>query len=175
MKTDPSLAQLYEDLANHFARQGEFRQRDQCLVLAADAALTAGMPQEAERLRRRLLLTNPHHLLRPYGSMAEAMQSSDVRDYVSDLRTQWPPETLGKLLNQPPADAPVAPVPPTAPIARASAPKPAPPKRAAPPAEEPVEERVTPAAYALAMVMLGVGVALASGLAFIGLVLPFLE
>src|SRR5687768_7076101 len=72
MSTPASLAQMYEDLANHFARQGESRQRDQCLVLAADAALTAGMPLEAERLRKRLLLTNPNHLLRPYATMSEA-------------------------------------------------------------------------------------------------------
>jgi hypothetical protein len=98
MQTVESLPSMYEDLANHFARQGESRQRDQCLVLAADAAHRAGMTQEAERLRKRLLLTNPHHLLRPYTSMGEAMQSSDVRDYVLDLRKQWPPENVEKML-----------------------------------------------------------------------------
>jgi hypothetical protein len=98
MQTVESLPSMYEDLANHFSRQGESRQRDQCLVLAADAAHRAGMTQEAERLRKRLLLTNPHHLLRPYTSMGEAMQSNDVRDYVLDLRKQWPPENVAKML-----------------------------------------------------------------------------
>ena len=110
MKMLESLhARHYEELANHFARQGESRQRDHCLVLAADAALNADQPEEAERLRKRLLLTNPNHMLRPYVSMAEAMQSSDVHDFVADLRKQWPPETVAKLLNQSaPAEAPAA-------------------------------------------------------------------
>ena len=54
MKILPSRSEMYEDLANHFARQGESRQRDHCLILAADAALSAGQPDEAERLRKRL-------------------------------------------------------------------------------------------------------------------------
>ena len=80
------------------------RQRDECLVLAADAALGNWQPEEAERLRKRLLLTNPNHLLRAYRTMADAMHSSDVVDYVADLRKQWPPETVAKLLNRPPVE-----------------------------------------------------------------------
>ena len=66
MKTADVLPRMYEDLANYFARQGDTQRRDQCLVLAADAALRNGQPEEAERLRKRLLLTNPEHLLRPF-------------------------------------------------------------------------------------------------------------
>src|SRR5262245_28577946 len=100
-----SLPAMYEDLANHFARQGESRQRDQCLVLAADAAHSASMPQEAARRRKRLRLTNPHHLLLPYSSMGEALQSNDVRDYVMDLRKQWPPDKVEKMLQQRPGES----------------------------------------------------------------------
>ena len=105
MTKDETMLKLYEELANRYARQGEARMRDHCLVLAADAALSAEQPDQAERLRKRLLLTNPHHLLRPYGSMAEAMQSSDVRDYVIDLRRKWPPDAVEKLLREVPAKA----------------------------------------------------------------------
>src|ERR1043165_1904458 len=101
MQTSNSLQRMYEELANKYAQQGEARQRDHCLVLAADAALTAGQPDQAERLRKRLLMTNPHHMLRPFTSMAEAMQSSDVLDYVADLRRHWPPEVVEKLLRGP--------------------------------------------------------------------------
>jgi hypothetical protein len=50
-------------------------------------------------------------LLRPFASMAEAMQASDVQDYVADLRRQWPPEMVQKLYlsgDSPAAEVPVA-------------------------------------------------------------------
>lgn len=119
MVTLETLPRMYEDLANHFVRQGESRRRDECLVLAADAALSAGMPEEAERLRKRLLLTNPNHLLRAYGSMAEAIQSRDVCDYVVGLRREWPPEKVEKLLR--PGSVPLAAVPRSTPRTTASA------------------------------------------------------
>ncbi len=98
MHRPETMQRMYEALATRFAKQGEPRQRDHCLVLAADAALAAGRADEAERLRQQLLRFNPHHLLRPYTSMAEAMQSSDVKDYVVDLRAQWPADLAEKLL-----------------------------------------------------------------------------
>src|SRR3954451_18973297 len=98
MRNSETLLRVYEELAGRFARRGEPRHRDHCLVLAADAALAAGRPDEAERLRQRLLQVNPHHLLRPFTAMSEAMQSTDVQDYIADLRHQWPPELVDKLL-----------------------------------------------------------------------------
>ena len=162
---EPPLARLYEDLANHFAHQGESRQRDQCLVLAADAALSAGEPAEAERLRKRLLLTNPHHLLRPYASAAEAMESADVRTFVVDLRKQWPPETVAKLLNRPPpqeAPASYALEPPPKPTAVTR-----PTTRKANPA--PAEEAASPGGSWLALLVFACGLAFAGGVAFIAL------
>ena len=41
---------------------------------------------------------NPHTLLRPFASFAEALKSSDIREYVADLRHQFPIETATKLL-----------------------------------------------------------------------------
>jgi hypothetical protein len=103
MRNATDLTQTFEDLADRFARENHFRNRDHCFVLAADAALAAGRPEEAERLRQRLLQANPFHMLRPYGSMAEAMQLKDLRDYVEDLRRQWPPEHIEKYQNEAPA------------------------------------------------------------------------
>jgi hypothetical protein len=99
------MQQTYEQLAERYERQQEPRQRDNLLVLAADAAFNAGQAAEAERLRRRLLELNPHHLLRPFASFAEAFQSPDVRDLLADLRRQYPPEYVQRLLGKSEAKA----------------------------------------------------------------------
>lgn len=93
------LQQMYEELAQRHERQQEARQRDIFLVLAADAALAAGNGAEAERLRKRLLQLSPHSLLRPYVSFAEALKSSDIQDYVADLRRLFPPSQAEKLVH----------------------------------------------------------------------------
>src|ERR1043166_1803702 len=97
MRNAEPLPRVYEELADRFGRQNEPRHRDHCLVLAADAALSAGHAIEAERLRQRLLHVNPHHLLRPFASMSEAMQAADVQEYVADLRRQWPADLAQRL------------------------------------------------------------------------------
>ena len=142
--------------------------RDNCLVLAAVAALAADLPEEAERLRKRLLLTNPHHLLRPYASIAEALQSADVHDFVADLRRQFPPETVAKLVKQ------TAPQKTYAVAEPAAAPKPAV-KPKPPAAPFPVEESPSPASYWLSMMVLAAGVAFAGGLLFVTLIRPLME
>jgi len=124
MRNPETLLRVYEELASRFTRQNEPRFRDHCLVLAADAALSAQRPQDAERLRQRLLQHNPHHLLRPFASMTEAMQAPDVQEYIGDLRRQWPPEFVQKLYlgsrdeplpTEPPPAAPAAPPAPVMP------------------------------------------------------------
>ncbi len=159
--------QVYRDLAELHEQRGQIAARDRNLVLAADAALAAGMPDEAERLRQRLLQTTRHHLLKPYASFTEAAQAPDVRTYLRDLRLNYPVEAaqdaLQALRNAPPENAPNPPapavppvpragqVPPTAPLLdvfgvqpidkqpapRPRPPAPAPPRRAAPPVPAP--------------------------------------
>ncbi len=90
---------VYEDLAEWYERNAQAKLRDWFLVLAADAALSAGQAEEAERLRGRLLQANPHHLLKPFTSFAEALQSPDVEGYVADLRRTYPPEAAANLLH----------------------------------------------------------------------------
>jgi hypothetical protein len=89
----------YERLAEAYDRQGQSQMRDRFLVLAADAALAAGRTSEAEAYRTRLLQSNPHHLLKPYASLVEAMKNPDVQNYVTALRRSHPPEKSGQLLD----------------------------------------------------------------------------
>jgi hypothetical protein len=84
--------QLYRELAEIYDGQGQAQMRDRFLVLAADTAFSAGQTDEAERLRTRLLRLNPHHLLKPYESFAEATKSPDVQNYLIALRRSHPYE-----------------------------------------------------------------------------------
>jgi hypothetical protein len=89
---------VYTELADWYERHAQASMRDRFLVLAADAALQSGQADTAERLRQRLLHANPHHLLKPYASFAEAMAAPDVETYVADLRQSYPLETAEGLL-----------------------------------------------------------------------------
>ena len=89
---------VYQELATHYNARGEAQVRDRFLVLAADAATAAGRGEEAERLRNRLLELNPHHMLRPYSSWSQALQSQDVKSYVEGLRRTYPPSSAENLL-----------------------------------------------------------------------------
>ncbi len=99
MKTGSDLRQLYLELADGYERREQPQFRDRFLVLAADAALAAGDGDAAERLRQRLLAANPHHLLKPYDSFAKAMDTEDVRNYVRDLRQNYPADVAQGLLH----------------------------------------------------------------------------
>jgi hypothetical protein len=112
MPSSDHKARVYEELADWEHQHGSPQARDRFLILAADAALAAGHAEDAERFRARLLELNPHHLLRPYASMADAMKSSDVHSYVADLRGTYPPEEAEKLLNYHQGDRPGGTAPP---------------------------------------------------------------
>ncbi len=90
--------QTYRQLAEHYNEQGEAQLRDRFLILAADAAFTIGRRDEAESLCGRLLQHNPHHMLKPYASFAEALKSVDVRNYVAALRRTHPQDKSRQLL-----------------------------------------------------------------------------
>src|SRR5215469_15808236 len=90
--------QVYKELADWYERQGQSAMRDRFLILAAEAAFSAGKADEAERLRQRLLQGNPHHMLKPFNSFAQALQSTNVQIYIHDLQVNYPPETAENLL-----------------------------------------------------------------------------
>jgi hypothetical protein len=120
--------QVYKELADWYERQGQAAMRDRFLILAAEAALSAGKPEEAERLRQRLLQGNPHHMLKPFSSFAQALLSTNIQIYIHDLQVNYPPETAEGLLQNlrsgvapPPPESGLAEntlgtVPPTAPL-----------------------------------------------------------
>lgn len=107
-----NLLRIYRELADWYERQHQPQMRDRFLVLAADAALTAGRPDEAERLRLRLLKVNPHHMLKPFGSYAQALKTPDVLTYVKDLRVNYPANVAEDLLRTLQSDAKPAAAPP---------------------------------------------------------------
>src|SRR5437763_153874 len=126
---------VYRELAEHYERLGQSSLRDRFLMLAADAALEAGHPDEAEHLRQRLLAGSRHHMLRPFASFSEAARSADVETYLRDLRADYPLEDARDLLDsvrtgqpqsepQPTAPLPILPrvIPPTAPLLDINAP-----------------------------------------------------
>jgi hypothetical protein len=90
--------QVYKELADWYERQGQAAMRDRFLILAAEAAFSAGNREEAERLRQRLLQGNPHHMLKPFSSFAQALQSTNIQIYIHDLQVNYPPDTAEALL-----------------------------------------------------------------------------
>lgn len=89
---------VYRDLAAWYDRARDYPMRDRFLVLAASEALSGGLTEEAERIRLRLLQANPHHLLKPYASIQQALVAPDVKLYVNDLRVNYPLPVAQQLL-----------------------------------------------------------------------------
>ncbi len=143
MPAGSEALRIYESLADWYERQSQAQMRDRFLLLAADTALAEGQPDEAERLRLRLLQHSPHHMLRPFASFAEALRSPDVQGYLGDLRQTYPPETAEQLLGSLRAGgAEREPIPSLAPPPpREAKPPPAPPKREVTPPPAPVPTR----------------------------------
>ena len=98
MENPADIRHLYAELADGYAERSQPQFRDRFLVLAAAAALSSDDGIAAERYRQRLLSVNPHHLLKPYTSFAQAMQAPDVQTYVNDLRHNYPADVARSLL-----------------------------------------------------------------------------
>lgn len=98
MSNHQEMLDVYVELAEIYEEQGQPQMRDRFLLLAADSALSCGQPDEAERLRKRFLAANPHHIVKPYSSFAQALCAPDVQNYVSNLRKNYPEEVAQDLL-----------------------------------------------------------------------------
>ena len=100
MPASEDTARIYHQLAQGYERIGDASMRDRFLVLAANAYLAAGRPSDAEQVRAHLVRVNPQHLLKGQLSMVQALQSSDVRNYVDGLQRHYPPDQAAKLLRE---------------------------------------------------------------------------
>ena len=95
--TDTS-AKVYQELADWYEHKRDGPMRDRFLLLAAASLLSSGHNDEAEKIRLRLLKLNPNHLLKPFPSLAEAVKSRDVREYIDGLRRNYSPPAASQLL-----------------------------------------------------------------------------
>ena len=95
-----TASELYQQIAEGYQVQGKYQERDRFLVLALDAAHTAGQNSLAERLRTRLLELNPNHLIKPYPSVAAALQAQNFVTYLSQLRKNFPVSKAQSLLQE---------------------------------------------------------------------------
>jgi hypothetical protein len=98
MSAPANILNVYLGLVECYERRGQPQMRDRFLILAADAARSQGRKHDAELLRQRLLQANPHHMLKPYSTFDQALQTPDVQTYVRDLRQNYPQEVVEDLL-----------------------------------------------------------------------------
>jgi hypothetical protein len=89
---------IYQQLADVYHHQGKFPERDRFLVLAMDAAHASGQGPRSEQIRAQLLEMNPHHLIKPYASSQEALQSPNFANYLGQLRKNFTPAKAQALL-----------------------------------------------------------------------------
>ncbi len=98
MHSHDKILQVYVDLAEMYQQQQDAAMREVFLMLAADAALRAGRPGQAEQLRQELLRQNPYHALKPFPTFVEATQHPDIENYLDDLRMKYPAEVAEDML-----------------------------------------------------------------------------
>jgi hypothetical protein len=88
----------------HLARASELRRRphvrDRLFVLAAVIAADAGLPRIAAYCRHRVLQHNPHHMIRRWPSLAEALQDADFIYFLRHLQRRFPPEKAERMLEK---------------------------------------------------------------------------
>ncbi|HEV3205129.1 MAG TPA: hypothetical protein VGY77_12130 [Gemmataceae bacterium] len=98
MPSIEQTAHIYQELAQWHGQHGQLQLRDRFLLLQADTYFAGGKTDEAEKVRGQLLAVNPHHLIKPFDSFAEALKSIDVKNYVEGLRRQYDPNKARELL-----------------------------------------------------------------------------
>jgi hypothetical protein len=98
MPSIEQTAHIYQELAQWHGQRGQLQLRDRFLLLQADTYFSGGKTDEAEKVRGQLLSVNPHHLIKPFDSFAEALKSIDVKNYVEGLRRQYDPNKARELL-----------------------------------------------------------------------------
>ena len=94
MTTPENLVVIYKELADVHQPPGPAANARPLPRPGGGRGAGAGRPAEADLLLARLLRSNPHHMLRPFASFAEAMASPDIHNYVGELR--HPPAGTGR-------------------------------------------------------------------------------
>jgi hypothetical protein len=88
----------------HLARASELRRRphvrDRLFVLAAVIASDAGLPRVAAYCRHRVLQHNPHHMIRRWPNLAEALEDPDFIYFLRHLQRRFPPEKAERMLEK---------------------------------------------------------------------------
>lgn len=100
MPAPEQMLDLYLHLACAAEAEARPLTRDKFLILAAGVAQTAGYSGIAEDCRLRVLEHNPNHMLKYFGSVREALRSSEIRHYVRQLFRLYPFEKAEFLLAQ---------------------------------------------------------------------------
>ncbi len=87
----------------HLARASKMRQRphitDRLLVLAGVAAARLKLPRIASHCRRRILKHNPHHAIKRWPSLEEALGDDDFLPLLRQLQRRYPLERIEQMLD----------------------------------------------------------------------------
>ncbi len=75
----------YLELAKISEAKQQSSGSDRFLVLAAEAACRAGWLDVAERCRRIVLTHNPHHLIRRWPTVPDALRSKEFQPFLKQL------------------------------------------------------------------------------------------
>jgi hypothetical protein len=86
----------------HLARASALRQRpharDRFLILAGALAASLQLARIADHCRREVLAHNPHHLIRRWNTLAEALEDQDFVVFWRQLQRRYPLEKAERML-----------------------------------------------------------------------------
>ncbi|MFV1968015.1 MAG: hypothetical protein ACC628_21530 [Pirellulaceae bacterium] len=86
----------------HLARASELRRRphvsDRLFLLAAVIASDAGLERIAAYCRHRILEHNPHHAVRRWSTIKEAVDDQEFVHFLRHLQRRFPPEKAERML-----------------------------------------------------------------------------
>jgi len=97
--SDPGyLLGVYLHLAQASVRRRRPHVRDRLLLLAAEQAVVMGLDAIAAFCRLLVLEHNPHHLVRRWDTMAEALEDDEYQCFSRQLRRRYPQERAERIL-----------------------------------------------------------------------------
>jgi hypothetical protein len=86
----------------HLARASGLRRRpqvrDRLLILAAVAATKAGLPRIAAYCREDVLRHNPRHLVRRWGTVADALRDQEFQHFLVHLEKRYSAEEVDRMM-----------------------------------------------------------------------------